>query len=84
MTIFGPGRSGRPALFRPISNNRAGKLDDTITPDGVCTRVRRYALALGVKIGAQPLRATAATNALDHDADIAKVQECLGQLQLKP
>jgi secondary thiamine-phosphate synthase enzyme len=38
---------------------------------------RRYALALGLKIGAHALRATAATNALDHDADIAKVQEWL-------
>ena len=27
-------------------------------------------------IGAHALRATAATNALDHQADIAKVQEC--------
>jgi len=35
-------------------------------------------LALGLKIGAHGLRATAATNALDHDADIAKVQEWLG------
>jgi integrase/recombinase XerD len=33
----------------------------------------RYALGLGLKIGAQALRATAATNAFDHDADIAKV-----------
>jgi integrase len=40
--------------------------------------VRRYALGLGLKIGAHALRATAATNALDHDADIAKVQEWLG------
>jgi integrase len=44
--------------------------------DGVYKLVRRYALALGLKIGAHALRATAATNALDHDADIAKVQEC--------
>jgi integrase/recombinase XerD len=36
------------ALFRRISNNRTGKLDDTITPDGVYKLVRRYALALGL------------------------------------
>jgi integrase/recombinase XerD len=29
-------------------------------------------------LGAHSLRATAATNALDHEADIAKVQESLG------
>jgi integrase/recombinase XerD len=44
--------------------------------------VRRYALALGLKIGAHALRATAATNALDHDADIAKVQEWLGHANI--
>jgi integrase/recombinase XerD len=44
--------------------------------------VRRYALALGLKIGAHALCATAATNALDHDADIAKVQERLGHANI--
>jgi hypothetical protein len=34
------------ARFRPVSNNRTGKLDDTITPDGVYKLVRRYALTL--------------------------------------
>jgi len=37
-----------------------------------------YSAALGFEIGAHALRATAATNALDHEADIAKVQEWLG------
>jgi integrase len=32
--------------------------------------------------GAHALRATAATNALDHDADIAKVQEWLGHANI--
>jgi integrase/recombinase XerD len=44
--------------------------------------VRRYALALGLKIGAHALRATAATNALDHDADIAKVEGWLGHANI--
>jgi integrase/recombinase XerD len=70
------------ARFRPVSNNRTGKLDDTITPDDVYKLVRRYALTLGLKIGAHALRAIAATNALDHDADIAKVQEWLGHANI--
>ena len=37
--------------------------------------VRFYSAALGFTIGAHSLRATAATNALDHEADIAKVQD---------
>ena len=35
-----------------------------------------------LKIGAHALRATAATNALDHQADIAKVQEWLGHANI--
>ena len=37
---------------------------------------------LGFEIGAHALRATAATNALDHEADIAKVQEWLGHANI--
>jgi site-specific recombinase XerD len=70
------------ALFRPVSNNRTGRLNNAITPDGVYKLVRRYALGLGLKIGAHALRATAATNALDHEADIAKVQEWLGHANI--
>lgn len=44
---------------------------------------RRYALALGLTIGAHALRATATTNVLDHDADIAKVQEWLGHANIR-
>ena len=45
--------------------------------------VRHYALQAGLlselmNIGAHAMRATAATNALEHAADIAKVQEMLG------
>lgn len=47
-------------------------------PDGVYKIVRAYATAQGLPVGAHALRATAATNALDHEADIAKVQEWLG------
>ena len=57
------------ALFRPVSNNRTDCLDNAITSDGVYKLVRKYALELS----AHALRAKAATNELDHDADIAKV-----------
>ncbi len=66
------------ALFRPLKNNRTGRLEKALTPDGVYKLVRRYSADLGFEIGAHALRATAATNALDHQADIAKVQEWLG------
>ena len=70
------------ALFRPIRNNTTGKLDKAITPDGIYKLVRAYSAALGFEIGAHVLRATAATNALDHQADIAKVQEWLGHANI--
>lgn len=70
------------ALFRPIRNNRTGRLDQAMTPDGVYKLVRTYSAALGFEIGAHALRATASTNALDHDADIAKVQEWLGHANI--
>lgn len=69
-------------LFRPIRNNRTGELASTITGDGIYKLVRSYAKKLGVAIGAHALRATAATNALEHEADIAKVQEWLGHANI--
>jgi len=70
------------ALFRPVRNNRTGRLGQAITADGVYKLVRTYSARLGFEIGAHALRATAATNALDHQADIAKVQEWLGHANI--
>jgi site-specific recombinase XerC len=70
------------ALFRPIKNNRTLKLEKAVTPDAVYKLVRTYSALLGFEIGAHALRATAATNALDHQADIAKVQEWLGHANI--
>jgi integrase/recombinase XerD len=70
------------ALFRPVRNNRTGHLNQALTPDGVYKLVRRYSRELGFEIGAHALRATAATNALDNKADIAKVQEWLGHANI--
>ena len=70
------------ALFRPIKNNTNGKLEKAITAGGVYKLVRAYSALLGFEIGAHALRATAATNTLDHQADIAKVQEWLGHANI--
>jgi integrase/recombinase XerD len=78
----GHGEDNSGALFRPIRNNTTGEFDKAITPDGVYKLVRTYSAALGFRIGAHALRATAATNALDHEADIAKVQEWLGHANI--
>jgi integrase/recombinase XerD len=59
--------------FRPIENNRTGRLEKAVAPDAVYKLVRDYSARLGFLIGAHALPATAAINALDHQADIAKV-----------
>jgi site-specific recombinase XerD len=82
LAAAGHGDEEHGALFRPMKNNSTGKLDEAITPDGIYKLVRAYSAALGFEIGAHSLRATAATNALDHEADIAKVQEWLGHANI--
>ena len=78
LEVAGHGADDAGALFRPLRNNcTTGGLERAITPDAVYKLVRQYSTALGFAIGAHALRATAATNALDHQADIAKVQEWL-------
>jgi integrase/recombinase XerD len=72
----------RTSILAPVKNNRTGQLIEAITPDGVYKLVRAYSVKLGFEIGAHVLRATAATNALDHEANIAKVQEWLGHANI--
>ncbi len=74
----GHGQDKSGPLFRPVRNNRTGELDRTLCGDGIYKLVRGYAKKFGVAIRVHALRATAATNALEHEADIAKVQEWLG------
>ena len=78
----GHGGDNAGALFRPVRNNRTGRLERAITADGVYKLIRAYSTELGFPIGVHSLRATAATNALDHQADIAKVQEWLGHANI--
>jgi len=71
-------------LFRPVKNNVTGELDRPLNPNSVYRNiVQKYGLETGVStqvngLCVYSLRATAATNALSHEADIAKVQEWLG------
>lgn len=80
--MAGHGEDDTGALFRPVSNNTKTGSGKAITPDGVYKIVRAYSGQLGFEIGAHSLRATAATNALDHQADISKVQEWLGHANI--
>lgn len=81
----GHGTDKHSALFRPIKNTVHQDGSAPITPDGVYKMLAGYAASLKIAIagfGPHALRATAATNALDHNADIAKVQEWLGHANI--
>jgi site-specific recombinase XerD len=68
-------------LFKPVRNNRRGTTDTALTADGVYQILKHYGLRAGIgvpRFGPHSARATAATNALEAGADIAKVQEWLG------
>ena len=72
-------------LFRPM-RSLAGTVATALTPGGVYSEVVvRYMNQVGItgdNMGPHALRATAATSALEHNADIAKVQEWLGHANI--
>jgi site-specific recombinase XerD len=71
-------------LFRPARNNRTGILEKPLDPGSIYRNiVVKYGRTTGIHaevngLCVHSMRATAATNALSHEADIAKVQEWLG------
>jgi len=68
-------------LFRPVRSGHSGRL----TAESIRLVVRKHAIAAGVgPRAARPhaLRATMTTNALEHGADIAHVQETLGHASI--
>jgi integrase/recombinase XerD len=82
LVLAGHSSDEQGALFRPLKNKVGGDLSKAISTDGIYKIVRRYSTELGFAIGVHSLRATAATNALDNQADIAKVQEWLGHANI--
>lgn len=80
------GHSGDKAapLFQPVSNNARGA-GRSITPDGVYKVLAKYAGMVGLNVdgfGPHSLRATAITNALEHNADLEKVQDWVGHASI--
>ena len=71
-------------LFRPVQNNSTGVLEKQLNPASISRDiVRKYGQETGFNAEVNGLcvhsrRATAATNGLSHEADIAKVREWLG------
>ena len=73
-------------LFRSVRGPTAGQVASALTPGGVYSEVVvRYMRQVGItgeNMGPHALRATAATSALEHGADIAQVQEWLGHASI--
>jgi site-specific recombinase XerD len=75
-------------LFRPIKNNATKTLAKPLSPTAVYQDiVKRYARETGIAavvhgVCVHSLRATAATNALAHAADITEVQKWLGHADI--
>ncbi len=88
LAAAGHGNEGAGPLFRPVRNNTTGTLNQPLHPTSIYQDVvRHYGEQVGINAAVQgfcvhSLRATAATHALSHDADIAKVQEWLGHANI--
>lgn len=78
--------NSRSPLFLPVKNPATGILEKPLTGHAIYKDVvQKYAKKIGIQpqaVCVHGLRATAATNALDHEADIAKVQEWLGHASI--
>lgn len=83
----GHGEDKDGALFRPVKTTRGGSIAEPLTAQGVYANVvKKYMRQVGLTgelFAPHALRATAATNALTHEADIAKVQEWLGHANIQ-
>lgn len=82
LALSGHGDDKKLPLFRRLNEKSDVVFEKHMTPDAIYKIVRHYSGVLGFPIGVHSLRATAATNALDHDADIKKVQEWLGHANI--
>ena len=82
LAAAGHGNDPNAPTFLPVRANAPGaSMESELRPSGVYRMIKQYAKQVGISVarfGPHAARATAATNALDAGADIAKVQEWLG------
>jgi site-specific recombinase XerD len=86
LDVAGHGDESEAPLFRKVRKEKIGVAVTALSGHGVYKDVvQKYARQIGVAPGAvsvHGLRATAATNALDHEAGIEKVQDWLGHASI--
>ena len=82
LAAAGHGNEPNAPLFFPVRANAPGaSMESELHPSGVYRMIKYYGQQVGISVdrfGPHAARATAATNALDAGADIAKAQEWLG------
>lgn len=82
LALSGHAKDKDGALFRAVGRNGLSGSARGLSPGGVYSEVvKRYMEQVGIvgqNMGPHALRATAATSALEHDADISQVQAWLG------
>jgi site-specific recombinase XerD len=81
----GHGEDFEGPLFRPIRNNRTGDLNRPLDRSAVFALLRRYGRQVSIaarQLSPHVLRTTLITNALEHQADIAKVQVLAGHASI--
>ena len=86
LEMAGHGQEPDSALFRRSRSPKAGTVVKALTPGAVYADIVVFYMEQvgisGDNMGPHALRATAATSALEHQADIAKVQEWLGHANI--
>jgi len=86
LEVAGHGDELNGPLFRPVRNNRTGELVKPLSTAAVYQNiVGHYARQVGIAapgISPHALRSTAATNALEHGAEITRVQHWLGHANI--
>ena len=83
LEVAGHGEELKEPLFRSVSNNHKSQNSPTPLNQGSLYEnvIKKWAREAGLDanvVSNHAMRAPAATNALSHEADIAKVQEWLG------
>ena len=85
LDLAGQGEDLEGPIFRPVKNNSTGDVNKYLNPRSVYRDiVKFYAMRVSITFDTHgfcihSLRTTAATNAFDHKAEIAKDQEWLAQ-----
>ena len=85
LEVAGYFEAAKGPLFRPAKNHMTKVLDKPLDANAVYKLIKRYAKAAGVDVehfSPHSLQTTAATNALEDEANIAKIQECLGHANI--